>query len=124
MIVDSDVLINASRGQKQAIDFLIQSSNAETLYVSVISYLELQAGARDKVELRRVEKFLSRFVLITFSDAVSRRAITLMQQYRLSHGLALPDALIAATALENDETLATSNVRDFEFISGLQTISP
>jgi len=103
---------------------LIQSSNAETLYVSVISYLELQGGARDKVELRRVEKFLSRFVLITFSDAVSRRAITLMQQYRLSHGLALPDALIAATALENDETLATSNVRDFEFISGLQTISP
>lgn len=94
MIIDSDVLINASRSNINAVDFLISSGNTETLYVSVISYLELQTGARDKAELR------------------------------LSHGLALPDAIIAATALESQEILATSNTKDFVFISGPRLIAP
>lgn len=101
MIVDSDVLIDASRGDDAIADFLIQSGNLETLFVRVISYLELQAGARDKIELRRIEKFLSRFALLTIDDAISRHAMKLMREYRLSIGLALPDALIAATALES-----------------------
>ncbi len=57
MIVDSDVLIDASRGDGAIVDFLIQSGNDETLYVGVISYLELQAGARDKTELRELRGF-------------------------------------------------------------------
>lgn len=124
MIIDSDILINASHGQSSAVDFLIQSGNSETLYITVISHLELIAGARDKTELRRVEKFLSRFVLITLDDASSRRAVDLMRQYKLSHGMALPDALIAAAALERGETLATSNTRDFIFIKGLKLATP
>jgi len=119
MIVDSDVLINASREQSDAIDFLIRSGESEILRVSVISYLELQAGARNKQELRRIEKFLNRFELITIDEAISLRSISLMQQYRLSHGVTLPDALIAATALERTELLATGNSRDFAFIEGL-----
>lgn len=37
----------------------------------------------------------------------------------LSHGLAIPDALIAATSLETGLRLFTYNVRDFKFIKGL-----
>jgi predicted nucleic acid-binding protein len=124
MIVDSDVLIDASRGDPEIVNFLIQSGNDETLYVSVISYLELQAGARDKIELRRIEKFLSRFVLLTIDDPISQRAMSLMREYRLSHGLALPDALIAATAIESGETLATRNAKHFAQIAALRTIPP
>lgn len=124
MIVDSDVLIDASRGDGAIVDFLIQSGNDETLYISVISYLELQAGARDKTELRRIEKFLSRFALLTIDDAICRHAMALMREYRLSQGLALPDALIAATALESGETLATRNAKHFASISGIRTINP
>ena len=124
MIVDSDVLIDASRGDDAIVDFLIQSGNLETLYVSVISYLELQAGARDKIELRRIEKFLSRFALLTIDDAISRHAMKLMREYRLSIGLALPDALIAATALESGEILATRNAKHFASIKGIRAVSP
>lgn len=124
MIVDSDVLIDASRGDDAIVEFLIQSGNLETLYVSVISYLELQAGARDKIELRRIEKFLSRFALLTIDDAISRHAMKLMREYRLSNGLALPDALIAATALESGEILATRNAKHFGRINGIRTVSP
>lgn len=124
MIVDSDVLIDASRGDDAIVDFLIQSGNLETLFVRVISYLELQAGARDKIELRRIEKFLSRFALLTIDDAISRHAMKLMREYRLSIGLALPDALIAATALESGEILATRNAKHFASIKGIRTVSP
>ena len=124
MIVDSDVLIDASRGDDAIVEFLIQSGNLETLYVSVISYLELQAGARDKIELRRIEKFLSRFALLTIDDAISRHAMKLMREYRLSNGLALPDALIAATALESGEILATRNAKHFGRIHATRTLLP
>ncbi|MCW1967891.1 MAG: type II toxin-antitoxin system VapC family toxin [Anaerolineae bacterium] len=124
MMIDSDILIDESRNQSAAIEFLIHSNNSETLNISVISYLELQAGARNKAELQRIEKFLSRFVMIPLDSDISHRAISLMQQYRLSHGLALPDALIAATALEEGETLATYNLRDFSFMIGLRIVSP
>lgn len=36
------------------------------------------------------------------------------------HKLALPDALIAATALEHDFNLLTLNWKDFRFITGLR----
>jgi len=40
----------------------------------------------------------------------------LLRQYRLSHGLLIPDALIASTALSLNVDLATKNQRDYRFI--------
>jgi predicted nucleic acid-binding protein len=48
----------------------------------------------------------------------------LLRQYRLSHGLLIIDALIAATALAHGETLYTKNVRHFRMIPGLREIRP
>ena len=42
-----------------------------------------------------------------------------MEEYFLSHKLAIPDALIAATALVNSISLYTLNAKDFRFIEGL-----
>jgi predicted nucleic acid-binding protein len=50
-------------------------------------------------------------------------AIELIKTYRLSHGLAIPDALIAATAIITELELFTYNQRDFRFISGLKLFS-
>lgn len=38
--------------------------------------------------------------------------------------MSLGDAIIAATALENDLTLATANIKDFKHIEGLKLINP
>ena len=43
-----------------------------------------------------------------------------METYSLSHRLSLPDALIAAMALEHDLELYTLNIKDFRFILGLR----
>ena len=47
-----------------------------------------------------------------------------MQSFSLSHGLLLPGALIAATALEDDWKLYTKNVRHFRMIPGLNIVRP
>jgi len=56
---------------------------------------------------------------ILLSPEITRKTIELLNTYHLSHGLAIPDALIAATAIETKLTLFSYNVRDFKFIKGL-----
>jgi predicted nucleic acid-binding protein len=46
----------------------------------------------------------------------------LIARYAKSHGLQIPDAIIAATALELSAPLLTFNTRDFKFIDGLSLV--
>jgi predicted nucleic acid-binding protein len=48
-----------------------------------------------------------------------RRAGALGRRYRQSHGLAVADLVIAATAIELDAQLATANTRHFPMFRGL-----
>jgi predicted nucleic acid-binding protein len=60
-------------------------------------------------------------VLVDAASQISK-AIGLLLQYRLSHGLAIPDALIAATAITFNQPFISKNQRDYRFISGLQLL--
>lgn len=64
--------------------------------------MEVIAGIRDKHELHALNCFLHRFRVVHLTTGASARAVGLMERYRLSHGLILPDVLLAATALESD----------------------
>jgi len=48
--------------------------------------------------------------------------VELVRKYRLSHGLLIPDALIAASALTLDLDFITKNQRDYRFISELKLL--
>lgn len=122
VLVDSDVLIDFSRRSQQAINWLGQLEGEYRIAVSDISRMELMVGARNKMELAVIESSLKRFVSISLSESISRLAVELIQQYRLSHGLLIPDALIAASALSWSIPLATKNQRDFRFIEKLRLV--
>jgi predicted nucleic acid-binding protein len=66
-----------------------------------------------------VERFLLRFQIIPLNEQMSDTAVDLLRRYRLSHGLLIADALIAATLLVLKEPLLTKNQRDYRFIAGL-----
>jgi predicted nucleic acid-binding protein len=53
---------------------------------------------------------------------ISDRAVDLLKQYFLSHGLLIADGLIAATALVHNEAFVSKNQRDFRFIAGLNLL--
>lgn len=56
---------------------------------------------------------------LLISPEITQRAIDILSEYHLSHGLAIPDALIAATSLDTGFSLFTYNTRNFKFIKGL-----
>jgi hypothetical protein len=58
--------------------------------------------------------------LLPVTEPISYRAVQLIESHTLGDGLQLGDALIAATALEHDETLITGNIRHFRPIHGLK----
>lgn len=51
---------------------------------------------------------------------VIEKAITLRQQRKMS----LADAVIAATAMEHRQPLATRNLKDFDWVEGLDVVDP
>jgi len=119
ILVDSDVLIDAGRGVHDAVACINEVEQRDDPAVSVVSQMELIVGCRRKADLRVVERFLRRFHVIHLNERISRTAIDLLHRYRLSHGLLLADALIAATALTEGIPLVSKNQRDYRFIAGL-----
>jgi predicted nucleic acid-binding protein len=79
-------------------------------------------GCRNKRELRVLERFLRRLRIVTLNEAIANTGVTLLRRYRLSHGLLIADALIAATALTVDNPLVTKNQRDYRFIEALELL--
>jgi predicted nucleic acid-binding protein len=123
VIFDTDVLIDASRGIKRVVAYLQQVEQESFLGVSVVTQMELIVGCRNKVELRSVERFLLRFQIVKFNEHISDIAIDLLSRYRLSYGLLIADAIIAATAMSLGSPLVTKNQRDYRFIMGLHLLT-
>ena len=119
VIVDTDILIDVVRSIPEAITYLQNLERGAIVGISSITYMELLIGCRNKTEQRKAERFVGRYQLAKLNEAIADRAIALLQQYRLSHGLLIADGMIAATALVMDKPLATKNQRDYRFITGL-----
>jgi predicted nucleic acid-binding protein len=122
ILIDTDVLIDVSCDISEAIDCLQEIEPYMTLTVSVITQMELLVGCRNNHELQDLEYFLSRFQVISLNERISERSVDLLRRYRLSHGLLIPDALIAATALFFNIPFLTKNQRDYRFIEGLSLL--
>lgn len=85
--------------------------------------MELIVGCRNKDELEALAQFLDRFSIIHLTPDISEIAVDLLNTYRLSHGLLIPDALIASTALAFKYSFVTKNQRHFRFIDNLHLLS-
>ena len=118
VLIDSDVLIWLTRGHVGAAQRLAQIN---TWRISVVTYMELAQGCRDKAELARLKKGLAarNTDVLQVTPAISERAAELVDSLALSHGMRLADAFIGATAIEHGATLITANTRHFEAVQNL-----
>lgn len=119
MLFDTDVLIWALRGSKRAAGVI---DRAERRAVSIVNYMELLQGARDKREIKLLRSFLKEleFDALPLSENIGHRAGVYMEEYALKTGLCLADALIAATAVENQALLCSANNKHYREISELE----
>ena len=107
--------LNALFDNNILVDYLngISAAKAEVdLYddkaISIITWMEMQIGT-DEAGQMSVDRFLSKFTLLTLDAKVSDKAVALRRKRRIK----LPDAIIWATALAESRLLVTRNVKDF-----------
>jgi len=119
VMVDTDILVDVARGDNAAASFLNEMKSRYVLAVSSVTEMELIVGCRNKIELLHLKKFLSDYERIKLNTRISDKAVGLLRQFRLSHGLLIADALIAATATVKGAKFVTKNYRHYRFIPGL-----
>ncbi len=118
MIFDTDVLIWCLRGNERAARAV---QEAGTRAVSVVGYMELIQGTRDRRELGLIRSFLKDlgFRTLPLTEAIGYRAAVYMEEYTLKSALALADALVAATAVEAQQPLFSGNAKHYRAITEL-----
>lgn len=120
-LIDSNVIIFYLRDDTKAVSFL---DNLGKFYISSIIAGEVYQGAKNKKELKTTTDFFSKYChIIPVNIQMSDLALELLQKYVLSHGLLILDALIAATAIEENLQLVTANTKHFKFVKGLKIIN-
>lgn len=118
MLVDTDVIIWYLRGEKKAVALI---DGMGPFALSAVSYMEILHGLRNKAELRAWKAYVkARGIQVLMIDHdVTAKALYWTEEYALSHGLRLADALIAATADVYGHDLLTGNHVDYRFLPGL-----
>lgn len=107
VLVDTDVFVDHLRGAHEL------KPGRHRLHYSVITRAELFVG---NSATNLAQLLLAPFREIPVDRAVAERAGRIRRETQVR----LPDALIAATALEHGLNLATRNRSDFEAIRGLR----
>ncbi len=120
MIFDTDILVWIQRGNARAAA-IVEKDAART--ISTMTYMELLQGATDRRHMATILDYLREFdfAVLPLTENIGHRASALIERHALSHGLYAADAIIAATALENDLTLCTANAKHFRPIKDLKT---
>jgi len=118
MLIDTDVLIWYMRGNRKA--FKAVEALGE-FSMSVVTYIELVQGLRNKAELNTLKNFLQAksTAILHVTDSISATAMFLVEQYHFRFSLELADALIAATALDRGLPLFTGNARHYRAVKNL-----
>lgn len=112
--------LNASLSEK-ALDFVEDILNDTGSHISIITKIELLGwSAPNAHDLQQVAQFVKDSTVIPLTDAIADMAISIRRKQKIK----LPDAVIAATALEYGYTLISRNDADFRNIPGLLYLNP
>ena len=116
-LADSNVLIDflMQRLPSESIELLIKSIETDRLAVSVISKIEVLGYDGEEHALNQLRALLAQMTILPLDEAITDRTIAVRKSYKIK----LPDAVIAATALQHDLELLTRNTKDFQRIDGL-----
>lgn len=118
MLLDTDILIWVFRGNAKAAE-LVDSITERS--ISIITYMELIQGARNRQELKDIKGFLSDygFEVLPLTENIGHRASIYLEEYGLKMALCSADALVAATATEYGMALCTANRKHYKPIRDL-----
>jgi predicted nucleic acid-binding protein len=119
LIIDTDVIIWELRGNIKAQKIIHDNI---PFSISVITYIEILNGMKDKKEMNGFIKQLSKWnvEIVQINQDISTRAMIYVEQYALSHSMELADSIIAATCINESELLLTANDKHYKHIPNIQ----
>ena len=125
MIFDTDIFIWAQRGNAKSAKLMEMS---EERHLSIQSFMELLQCAKNKKQHQHIKDFFTsfNFLVLPLTENIGHRASIYIEEYTMASGLRSGDAIIAATAVENNLPLVSSNVKHFKMIKelNLKTFKP
>ena len=118
-LLDTGIVIRHLRGKRPVVRLLRGLGTQSRLSISTITRLEIGAGMRLDEQFV-TQKLLSRFQSYDLDKNIADRAGELLRWARQEHHfLSVPDAIIAATAVQHQLTLLTFNTKDFQPLPSL-----
>ena len=119
MLVDTDVLIWYLRGNEKAREIV---DRLPSFSISVVTYMELVQGMRNKGELIELRRALRdwKAKIVYINEEISFKAMFLVERHFLSDSMQLADALIASTALTNGMPILTGNDKHYKVLTQLE----
>ncbi|MBW1775004.1 MAG: type II toxin-antitoxin system VapC family toxin [Deltaproteobacteria bacterium] len=119
MVIDTDVLIWYMKGNEKAYKIIEKSKN---VFISVVTYMELVQGMRNKNELNNLRRALHvwNLKILYISEEISIKAMFFVEQHYLSHSIQLADALIGATAIAYGLPILTGNDKHYKILKNIQ----
>jgi len=118
ILLDTNAIVFLLAGNKQIVNLL---KEAEWVGISVISWIEFMAfSGLDKSDEQLFAEFLNRVEVVGLSST-DKQLVDRTIHFRREYGIKVPDAIIAATAVQRNATLLTAD-RDFRRIKELTEI--
>jgi predicted nucleic acid-binding protein len=118
VLLDTNIVIDCLRRAPSALAWL--GSLEERASISAITLLELYAGTRSQREENDVVVIRQTLSCLPINEDIGRRSGSFLRHFGSSHGMDIPDALIAATAEHHGLRLATRNVKHFPMFPRLK----
>ncbi len=120
-LLDTNVWIDAISGKITSVSFFKLTIQADWAGYSAITRLELFGYPDIKNEEKvKIVELLRDFIEIPVDSNIIDRAIIIRKNSRIK----VPDAIIAASAIEHGCLLVTHNIEDFKNITDLNVIDP
>src|ERR1035438_263878 len=114
VLCDTNILFELLKGNEKVKKNLDKIGDNNIAF-SIITYAEAFAGSSKK-EMNSLKSFFANHKLYHINEETSKIFNGLIQTNHKRHSKWIPDALIAATALNKNIEIFTFNRKDFDFI--------
>ncbi|MFH7002768.1 PIN domain-containing protein [Flavobacterium bizetiae] len=123
-LLDTSICVFFLRG-KLDLDKMVKEVGLDNCYISEITVAELRFGAENSEDTvksnKAVDIFLKGLTIIPIFGSIKRYAIEKVRLRKIGKPINDEfDLLIGVTAIENQLTLVTDNVKDFKLLNGIQ----
>lgn len=113
LLIDSDILIDHLRKEKNALDFIeTVIEKGHLIFLSVVSRAEIYAGMR-KGEYEAICSLFEIIKPVNVDATIADKAGEYLGKFSKSYALNIGDAIIAATASEMELSLVTRNLKHY-----------